>query len=505
MRHLISLLFFILLTNVQNCLAQTQKWNAEFSELINYDKLIQNAQTCQEKAEAEKDYQTLLGIAEDLAKYRNIFLTNGKFINLFPTAYYHTTILEMKRIANGEFTYPIEKMKQMIAFYEAYKYNRINWENKSYQKVEEHWKRQFKYSANILVDVNPLCSEVGEVLSMGIIAHVVYDFPRTIKYAFETRFNKSLSEDNPTLELEFKTTQTIFENSANLTIEDVAKIRHCKKEWISLSPDQIQVIKEFFPEIIQTTNALLPNDVIELRNLAYIEAFQKKAFTGVNGETLSMHPTNNNINQLTSTGKKVCDTKKPINSEENKIVIREKTLSYFRWLNDVWHQKTTPKFKLLTTQNEIDWTEIEKYLSWLNNNCPFFGCNFEKNMREYFQEVDAKWKLVPPKFKQETEAESPFEEIFSKWFIITNLSYNAKYTKAFKPGAILNIKFYPNEECLVSIPGETIRGVQTKDLDLLWKMENGEWKIAFTEFMMPRWKNVEYQKKWNAFYNSSRF
>ena len=93
----------------------------------------------------------------------------------------------MQRILKGEFTYPIEKMKQMIAFYEAYKYNRANWDAKKLRFVEPHWQMHFEYATNPLTSFPRSCAEVGNVLALGILAHVGFDFPRTIKYAFDTK------------------------------------------------------------------------------------------------------------------------------------------------------------------------------------------------------------------------------------------------------------------------------------------------------------------------------
>jgi hypothetical protein len=194
-------------------------------------------------------------------------------------------------------------------------------------------------------------------------------------------------------------------------------------------------------------------------------------------------------------------------SDSDKTLVKERTLAYFKWLNEVWNKSTTPQFNLLTPQNEINWKEIDVYLGWLDANCPFFDTSLKANMLSYFREVGKKWSLVPKKSKLNTEGEGPFEEIFADWFPITRLngSYVEKYDKILEPGKVMNITSYPNDEMLVSIPRKADEGGKNKDLDLLWKKEGGEWKVAFTEFMMPRWKNPEYQKKWKAFYGHSRY
>lgn len=97
------------------------------SELCDYEGFVDAGSSEKERVEREDLYLTLLGMLEELSIYRNQFLIDGKWINLFPTAYYNTTMLEMKDIIRNDFQHPVEKMKQMLAFYDAYKYNRILW------------------------------------------------------------------------------------------------------------------------------------------------------------------------------------------------------------------------------------------------------------------------------------------------------------------------------------------------------------------------------------------
>lgn len=512
------LAFFVLLFVTQvPCLSQNPNSQTYPSEILDYQKMIQGAKSCKEKEEAEKNYLTLLGIVNDLATYRIAFLKNGRFINLFPTAYYHTTVSEMERIAKGEFAYPVEKMKQMIAFYDAYKFNRKNWDDGNKSIVEKHWTEHFVFSETEAAESNLLCAKVGHVLATGIVAHVKVDLARAIRYSYANRFDKALVQDNQEYIDDFTSTNEIFKTTSKETIADVAAARTlCTALQMNFSVSDYgkwtvvlnNYVYKSFPQLgklLEIREVLTHEDVVHLREQAWNDAFQSIVLMGWEGYKLLGQPLTNHISLIAS-GKRITNYNKQI-TEEDKRQIKQKTLSYFQWLINTWDQKSTPKFKLLTEQNELNWTEIEKYLTWLNTNSTFLGCNFFKNMTAYFTEVEKKWKTVPKNQKQDTGAESAYNEIFYDWETITTLDggnssyHHNEFYKVFDPKRRYNITFYPNNEALVSIPSNE---KSIKDLDLLWKKENGEWKIAFTEFLILRWKNVAYQNKLRKFNGGSR-
>ena len=93
------------------------------ADLCNYQALLDGAKTDNEKTERETYYLKMLGILDQLNLYRTQFISSGNLINLFPTIYYHTTSLEVEKIRLNTFKYPVEKMRQMLYFFDAYKLN----------------------------------------------------------------------------------------------------------------------------------------------------------------------------------------------------------------------------------------------------------------------------------------------------------------------------------------------------------------------------------------------
>ncbi len=309
--------------------ALSQRVNPDLLALTNMDKLMSNTKSIQEGYELQRNYWTLIGILSSLDTYRQHFLEKENLIDLFPLAYYHTTLLEMRKIANGDFVYPIEKMKQMIAFYDAYRYNRFYWDSKQIAKVEPHWKRHFEYSSGILVSANPVCSEMGEVLALGIIAHVGYDFPRTIKYAYDTRFDRTLKADDEVLRTEFDSTKALFAESVELTLTDASKVS-CWKWWLEATstPWLVNFFKMGEP-YIQITNTLLPKDIIEMRNYAYKQAFSNKPFLGLNNEKLIIHPHLEGNLEVIERGRKICEVQSAGSIKPNAIIINADSLLNF--------------------------------------------------------------------------------------------------------------------------------------------------------------------------------
>lgn len=182
------------------------------------DRLFSSCKSVPEKEEMQKQYWTLLGILQEMGSYRADFITNGTRVNFFPTVYYHVTLNEMKRIADLQFVYPIEKMKQMVGFYNAYKWNRQQWENSKFDDVEPHWAKHFelvKKHGYVLPDN----ADDGIAMMYAIDGHVRCDLPRAIRYAYQHRFNRSVSVEK--LKQEFIATNDLFDVSMNLAIRDV--------------------------------------------------------------------------------------------------------------------------------------------------------------------------------------------------------------------------------------------------------------------------------------------
>lgn len=270
------------------------------TDICDFDDFVASAPTTGEK-EARKDrYLKLIGVLQELNYYRQDFIAEGNFINLFPTAYYHTTHSEMLDIISQEFTYPVEKMQQMLAFYDAYKENRMLHDAGS-PLVETHWKIHFDEASDIATNkTNFLCSGIASTLKTGITAHVKYDLPRAIRYAKENRFINNLSEEK--LKEEFDATDKIFARTNIKTKEDIAMVRSCDKWWQDVG-------EFFFADFIP----IYPNDatVVKWRKESYKKGMGNEKLIGINNAELPPQPvTHHNI--FLSEGKKRCGLNTPV-------------------------------------------------------------------------------------------------------------------------------------------------------------------------------------------------
>ncbi len=183
-------------------------------------RLMNAGRSTTEKQYLQQSYWLMIGILEDLSLYRDQYIRSGSLINIFPTAYFHTTFSEVRKIAAGHFTFPIEKMRQMAAFYDAYKWNRDHWDNGNKSLVENHWKLHFEYAES-----NSVCLYAPYVLTTGIAAHVEVDLARAIRFAYDNRFDKSIDKKNHELLTDFMATNTIFKLTRTKTLDDIGEAR----------------------------------------------------------------------------------------------------------------------------------------------------------------------------------------------------------------------------------------------------------------------------------------
>ena len=173
-----------------------------------------------EKRKLQELSRELLGALAMLSEHREAFLRDGKPIDVFPAAYYHVTAIEMERIANGEFTHPIEKMQQLIAFFSAYETNRQAWDHGT--RVETHWQSHFRATSE-----GPSAGwDYGQALYTGITAHVDFDLPRAIRDSFDNRFHGDLTRDD--LRMDFNMTNDTLRRANTPTLDD----------WIRVAPDR---------------------------------------------------------------------------------------------------------------------------------------------------------------------------------------------------------------------------------------------------------------------------
>ena len=234
------------------------------------------SESSREGQELKKLYQELRGAAFKLDEYRKPFLKDGKnFMGVFPAFYYNVTAEELKRIANGDFQYPKEKMEQMVAFFEAYEINRKNWDSGNRTAVEPHWKEHFELAEN--KDAGEQFSEtsyfnfvgkyqlyvrwslaVQKILSTGADAHVKHDLARALRYSLENRDGNASIED---LKKEFDCTEITLKSAGDKTLADI--FRNTPVELAANFVDRI---------ILGTTEAVLSQ-----RRQAWEDAIRRDA------------------------------------------------------------------------------------------------------------------------------------------------------------------------------------------------------------------------------------
>jgi len=160
------------------------------------DRIAQQLSSPSDKDESRHLAHMLLGALFELGLYRDDFRKAPTFENLFATEYYNSICEELRRLANWDYTFPIEKMEQMLALFDAFKANRTGWPHAS----EAHWRKYYAQSMRADKDIlrvdNPSCktqflNSVDALVNAAVIAQVSNDLPRALRYSFEHRFHSS--------------------------------------------------------------------------------------------------------------------------------------------------------------------------------------------------------------------------------------------------------------------------------------------------------------------------
>ena len=345
--------FIVFLFPFFQMFAQNSYAQEDFKDLPNCESLINIGKTEAERIELQKDYWILLGILDDLNKYRQAFLSEGQLINLFPTAYYHTTFSEMKNIASLKFYYPIEKMRQMIAFYDAYKWNRNQWEQNT-GLCESHWLQHFQHSNRVLTNFDFFCSTIGDNLGTAILAHVYYDLPRALRYARNHKFNIQASDN--VLQKDFEKTNEIFQESMYRTISDISKIKNCWEDYLIIASQMDFLIK--FNNCINrlpgfsNAKALTASDVKKMRMDSWKRAVSAEIFKDYDESNLINQPHGINHNDLITIGKDISPSKEIVGSEETSFTINpkdvtlptDKQFKWYKWESAPQDIKTASKY-----------------------------------------------------------------------------------------------------------------------------------------------------------------
>lgn len=262
----------------------------DFIDLCDIDAFVQKGKDDQEKELREKLYLQLLGALFELNSLKNKFINEENLIDVFPLVYYNVTLSEMKNIKDNKYKYPVDKLSQMLSFYEAYKFNRDNWDKGGENKklVEPHWTNHFKAAeGSFNNDVNLFCTGLQQALNSAITAHVVYDLPRAIRFALNNPLLSPRPDENE-LKNEFFASNSIFIPVLNKSIEEIGNVR-CSSNWLGFG------------------NWLIPSDIRIKREWAWYDAVNKKPIIGVDKKVLISHPFNSHVRQnLFEIGEKLC-------------------------------------------------------------------------------------------------------------------------------------------------------------------------------------------------------
>ena len=306
-----AILLLIAIVSCLFCGAQNQPSSdptAQYSKLLqlcDFQKLLNGTSDEVEKKDREKYYKALLGVLVDLNEYRQVFLKTGEFINLFPTAYFNTTLLEMENISNNEFDFPVEKMQQMLEFYHAYQYNRSKWETRT---AEQHWTTHFNDATTWYANLDAFCAKIGDALGTAILAHVKYDLPRAIRVAYSKRpaYHSALTQAQ--LVADFNKTDDIFKKSGELTTNDAGIGRqHCSGAVMNFI---VSLPSIGFWKILNSLGLTLytSDEVISMRHTSWTIAFSGSIINGENGLPLIDLPPllNSDLNYLIKKGNELC-------------------------------------------------------------------------------------------------------------------------------------------------------------------------------------------------------
>ena len=257
------------------------------------DKIAAQSQSPSDQTESKQLCQMLLGALAELGAYRAAFLKNFDFVNLFPTVYYAITQQEMSNLAGAEFSYPIEKMQQMLAFFDAYEFNRNAWDSGS--SPEAHW--LLYYDAASLANQNlasgssffnlyglltPNLSNISNVLTSGINAHVEYDLPRALRYSFANAFQNVTSDE---LYPDFLNTNQTFSEASAAINSDLNNA--------AFGPLISRSITAWVVSFIEAVAAYFYNDttlVISLRQQAWTDAFSGSVLLDSDGTVMAPQP-----------------------------------------------------------------------------------------------------------------------------------------------------------------------------------------------------------------------
>ncbi len=209
---------------------------------------------------------TMVGALHELGRYRADFDSRRRYIDLFPMVYWHTTSIELRRLAEGEFVYPLEKLRQLLIFYDAYKVNRDRWDATA--TAEGHWQRHFLAAAAADLEFGGVArgraletpAAIKHVLMSGFSAHIDYDLPRTLRQSFRLSNGQTLASFE--LRRDFLSTAVTLRAASKSASNQVTKAVRRISSWGPL----LRVVASLLaPQTIEQ----LYSAVIKMRNDAW--------------------------------------------------------------------------------------------------------------------------------------------------------------------------------------------------------------------------------------------
>ena len=206
-----------------------------------------------------------------LGHWRDAFLAEPRYAELFPVVYWHVTRAELQWVAEGHYTHPLEILRQIDVFFDAYDWNRTRFD--AGLPPEPHWAAHFSAAADADREFGQIGrgmafdtpDTVDQVLSSGVIAHIDFDLPRALRFAFAARQDKQVSAD--ALAADFRAADGIFPIANVGMVADLKATIRATSDW-DLSLLRPEVLG-WFDEIAARSQTM----VLQRRHLAWANAF----------------------------------------------------------------------------------------------------------------------------------------------------------------------------------------------------------------------------------------
>ncbi|MSP00364.1 MAG: hypothetical protein EXR07_04830 [Acetobacteraceae bacterium] len=176
-----------------------------------------------------------LGVLDALGRWRDSFLAAPHYTELFSVIYWHITRSEMQAIAEGRYAHPLEILRQIDAFFDAYAWNRTRFE--AGLSPEPHWLAHFSATA----EADRAFGQVGrgmafdtpdmvqQVIALGMVAHIEFDLPRSLRHAFTARRDPGVTVER--MAADFRAADEIFAIAIAAMAADINTAVSATSDW----------------------------------------------------------------------------------------------------------------------------------------------------------------------------------------------------------------------------------------------------------------------------------